>query len=85
MERYNESFTEDGGYTSYLEQLEEELLDAYGDSSLRLKRPDGSSTSVILEDWISLGSAYGVLDAVEGYEAASIGDIGGVGGFPARS
>src|ERR1700674_4725058 len=67
MERHNDSFQEEGSYTSDLEQLETDLLDAYGDSRLRVERPDGSRTGELFEYWVYSGPAYGVLDAVEGY------------------
>lgn len=67
MERHNDSFQDEGSYTSDLEQLEKVLLDAYGDSRLRIEQPDGSLTAERFEDWARYGPAYGLLDAVEGY------------------
>jgi hypothetical protein len=64
MERYNESFQEEGSYTSSLDQLEKDLLDAYGATSLQVERPKGTGFSY----WVRYGPAYGVLDAVEGYQ-----------------
>jgi hypothetical protein len=68
MERHNDSFLEEGSYTSSLEQLENDLLDAYGDNDLRVVRPDGSSSRERFGVWARYGPAYGLLDAVEGLQ-----------------
>jgi len=67
MDRYNGSFQEEGSYTSSLEQLEVDLLDAYGARRLEIEQPDGSHTSEGFESWARYGPAYGLLDALEGY------------------
>jgi hypothetical protein len=81
LERYNDSYTDqDGNFASHLRQLEKDLLDAYGDSTLRVRAPgwDGETIDreASLSYWIGLGAAYGVLDAVEGYRR-HIGDSWG--------
>jgi hypothetical protein len=68
MGRYEDSYVEDGSYTSHLERLEEDLLDAYGSAYLLVERPDGSRTSESFENWFRYGPDFGVLDAVEGYQ-----------------
>jgi hypothetical protein len=68
MERYDESFQDEGSYTSSLDELRVALLDAYGVSQLELENPDGSHSSVPFGSWARYGPASGLLDAVEGYE-----------------
>jgi hypothetical protein len=71
MERHNRKYKVAAySYRTYLEDLEKDLLDTYGETSLRLPDPewDGTHREVGLGFWIEHGPAYGLLDAVEGYE-----------------
>jgi hypothetical protein len=70
MERHNRRYAVKSRWRTYLEDLEQELLDTYGDTTLRLPDPDwdGTHQGVGFGFWIEHGPAYGLLDAVEGYE-----------------
>lgn len=67
MQRYDDSFIEEGSYTSHLEQLETDLLDAYGQSRLSLEREPGIYAPAQFKPWARYSPAQGLLDAVEGY------------------
>lgn len=71
LQRHNRRYNVPGRRSgTYLEDLEKDLLDTYGDTALRLPDPewDGTDQEVGLGFWIEHGPAYGLLDAVEGYE-----------------
>jgi len=72
MERYDDSYRDEyNNFTSHLEALEKDLLDAYGDTALRIPEHGWDGTTyhrAAFSHWIEHGPAYGVLDAIEGYE-----------------
>lgn len=72
MERYDDRYLDEyNNFTSHLQALQRDLLDTYGDTALRIpeQKWDGTTYhSAVFSDWIEHGPAYGVLDAVEGYE-----------------
>jgi hypothetical protein len=70
MQRHNRRYDVPGRLSrTYLEDLEKDLLDTYGYSyGLQIEDPDGDFESVNFGQWIEHGPAYGLLDAVEGYE-----------------
>jgi hypothetical protein len=71
MERHNRKYKVPGRpYRTYLEDLEKDLLDAYGDNAFYASEPkwDGTYASLSFVLWIQRGPASGLLDAVEGYK-----------------
>jgi hypothetical protein len=67
MERHNRSYVAQTGHRrTYLEDLHKDLLDAYGDTALRIPEK-ASYYEAAFSYWMEYGPAYGVLDAVEGY------------------
>jgi hypothetical protein len=68
MQRHNRKYSIPGRLgRTYLEDLEKDLLDTYGDTALRIPEK-GSYYEAAFSYWMEYGPAYGVLDAVEGYE-----------------
>lgn len=71
MERHNKKYNVPGRpYRTYLEDLEKDLLDAYGDNGFYSPEAewDGTYEGLSFALWIQRGPAYGLLDAVEGYK-----------------
>jgi hypothetical protein len=71
MERHNGRYYVSSGWRTYLQDLEKDLLDAYGDTTLRVPEHAWDGTTyhpATFSSWIEYGPAYGLLDAVEGYE-----------------
>jgi hypothetical protein len=69
MERHSKYHA--GAAKMSLDLLEDDLLDTYGDTTLRIpeQRWDGTTYHPAeFSHWIEYGPAYGLLDAVEGYE-----------------
>jgi hypothetical protein len=70
MERHNRKYKVPGRPSrTYLQDLEKDLLDAYGDNAFYSQDPewDGTYEGLSFASWTQHGPAYGVLDAVEGY------------------
>jgi hypothetical protein len=71
MERHNKKYKVEFVWRTHLEDLEKDLLDAYGDNAFYSQDPewDGTYEGLSFASWLQhAGPAYGVLDAVEGYE-----------------